>query len=237
MEQTYTVIMMGATGAVGNHVALLLAQSKQVAKLTLLGRRRAANIVADCVSQYEVDIFSSDSYAQLLDGHDTAVCTLGVGQPSKMSKEEFIKIDKLAVLDFAKSCKKAGVKHFQLLSSVGVSSKSASYYLRTKGELEDALKALHFERLTLFHPSMIITPTNRYGFSQWLTLKLMPLIDPLLFGSLQKFRSIQVEKLGAAIAMNVFLSPQNPLFEELEWKDFQNVAKLADASFNKIRRT
>jgi len=55
-----------------------------------------------------------------------------------------------------------------------VSSSSSSFYLKTKGELEDGLKALRFERLSLFHPSMIMTPTNRYGLSQGITLAIMP---------------------------------------------------------------
>ena len=33
-----------------------------------------------------------------LGGHNVAICTLGVGEPSKVSKkEEFVKIDKTAV--------------------------------------------------------------------------------------------------------------------------------------------
>jgi hypothetical protein len=36
-----------------------------------------------------------------------------------MSKEDFVKIDKNAVLDFAIACKNEGVSQFSLLSSVG----------------------------------------------------------------------------------------------------------------------
>ena len=101
---------------------------------------------------YEVITVSDPStYQSYLQGHTTAICTLGVGEPSKMSKEEFVKIDKLAVLDFARECKKAGVKHFELLASVDINSKSMSFYLRTKGELVEELKALHFERLSSYN--------------------------------------------------------------------------------------
>ena len=214
------VIMLGATGAVGNHTALALSTMPSVKQLTLLGRRPAKNIVGDSVSQHEIDIFSPQSYEPFLAGHDTAICTLGVGQPSKMSKEEFVKIDKDAVLDFATACKQAGVKHFSLLSSVGVSSKSSSFFLRTKGELEDGLEALGFERLSLFHPSMIMTPTNRYGLSQGITLAVMPWLDHILVGPLKKFRSISSEKLGKSIAMNLLESSHATGTESLQWGDF-----------------
>ena len=72
---------------------------------------------------------------------------------------------------------------------------------------------------------MIITPTNRYGLSQALVLKIMPWIDPLLIGSLSKYRSILVEKLGRAMAMNVLKSTGSRGTETLHWVDF---IKLSD---------
>ena len=54
-------------------------------------------------SNTSINIFSPSSYMKYLPGHTTAICTLGVGQPSKISKEDFIKIDKKAVIDFAKA--------------------------------------------------------------------------------------------------------------------------------------
>jgi uncharacterized protein YbjT (DUF2867 family) len=108
--------------------------------------------------QPTVDVLNPQSYTHFLSGHDTAVCCLGVGEPSKTSKEEFIKIDKTAVLDFATACKAAGVRHFQLLSAVGADATSRSFYLKTKGELQNAIIALGFERTSFFQPSMILTP-------------------------------------------------------------------------------
>jgi len=211
--------MLGATGAVGGQVALTLSRLAEVEQMTLLGRRPVEGLTAGSIVQHEVDIFSPLSYAPLLHSHDVAICTLGVGQPSKISKEEFVKIDKDAALNFATECKRAGVKHFELLSSVGASSKSRSFYLRTKGELIDGLKALRFERLSVFQPSMIITPNNRYGLSQAFVLRFMPIVDPLFVGAAQKYRSIAVEKLGRAIALNV-LDTKTVAAEVLQWPDF-----------------
>ena len=158
------------------------------------------------------------SYRAHLAGHDCAICTLGVAQPPEMSRDEFVRIDKDAVIAFATACKHAGVRHFELLGAAGANARSASFYLRTKGELEDGLKALNFERLSLFEPSMIITPTNRYGVGQAVLLKAMPLLDRALIGSLHKFRSIRAERLGAALAMN--LLTDKPGVETLHWDDF-----------------
>jgi uncharacterized protein YbjT (DUF2867 family) len=195
--------MIGATGAVGGICARTLAAMPEVTRLTLIGRRAAEGVTGPSVTQHTADATDPAAYAPLLAGHDAAICTLGVGQPSKTSREEFVRVDKTAALGFGAACSVAGIRHFSLLCSVGANARSGNFYLRTKGELEEGLQKLGFARLSLFEPSMILTPTNRYGFSQGVLLALMPWANPLLVGSLRKFRGIPVETLGRAIALNV----------------------------------
>jgi uncharacterized protein YbjT (DUF2867 family) len=216
------VVMLGASGAVGTETLQKLLTLPNIERLTLLGRTPISGITSGIVQQHKIDVFNAASYADLLAGHQVAICTLGVGQPSKMGKEEFIKIDKTAVLDFAKACKKADVAHFQLLASVGISAKSSSFYLKTKGELVDELIALNFEQLSIFQPSMILTPTNRYGFGQAVTLFVWPLLTPLLIGGWRKYRGIPVDVLGKAIAINAL--SKNKGVERLEWDEFYKIA-------------
>lgn len=218
-----SIVMLGASGAVGTETLSALLQRKNIQKLTLLGRNPISNINGDVVQQHKISISDPSSYKEYLQGHTIAICTLGVGEPSKVSKEELVRIDKIAVLNFAIECKKVGIKHFELLASVGSDPKSVSFYLRTKGELVEALKALNFERLSIFQPSMILTPTNRYGLSQAITLKVWPLLKPLLIGRLKKYRGIPVTLLGQAIATNIFT--EGDVYEILEWDDFYSIIK------------
>lgn len=216
------VIMLGATGAVGNHAARTLASMDAVQHLTVLGRRDAKGLDGPRVTQHHVDVLDPATYRPHLGDHHVAVCCLGVGEPSKVSKEEFLRVDKQAVLDFARACKDAGVRHFELLSSVGVDSASRSFYLRAKGELEDDLRALGFERLSLFHPSVILTPQNRYGFTQAVTLTVWPWLTPVLAGGLRKLRGIPVAQLGQAMGRNVATAGTGE--ETLEWDAISKLA-------------
>lgn len=216
-----SIVMLGASGAVGSEALKTLLGHNNVQQLTLLGRSPISGINKDNVYQHKINVSKPDSYQEYIKGHDIAICTLGVGEPSKISKEEFLKIDKEAVLNFAKACKKAGVSHFELLASVGISSKSSSFYLRAKGELVDALKALEFDRLSIFQPSMILTPTNRYGISQAIVLKIFPLLKPFLIGSLRKYRGIPVSVLGQSMAENVFKIGKG--YEILQWDQFYSI--------------
>jgi len=219
----YSIVILGATGAVGGCVLEELKKSSKINRLTLLGRKIIPNIKDRYIQQEEINIFDSSSYKSLLAGHQIAICTLGVGQPSKISDEDFIKIDKLAVIEFAKECKKAGIHHFELLGSVGANSTSSSLYFRTKGELVDELKALNFEHLSIFQPSLIQTSTNRYGFSQAVTLLVWPYLKPILLGGLRKYRGIPVEQLGKAMALNILSNKEG--FETLHWDEFYELTK------------
>ncbi len=218
-----SILILGASGAVGGAVLNTLSSHPQTRQLTLLVRRKLPGLKSPNTGQHIVDVFDPASYRHLLAGHHAAVCTFGVGESSKVSHEEFIRVDKTAVLAFASACKAAGVKHFELLSAVASNPQSPSFYLRIKGELNQALAAMNFDRLSLFQPSMILTPTNRYGVMQGITLAVWPKLQPALAGPLRKYRGIPVDQLGAAMANNLFT--QGAGVEVLQWDEFVALAK------------
>lgn len=101
-----SIVMLGASGAVGSEALKTLLVHNNIHLLTLLGRTPISGLNKANVYQHKINVSKPDSYQEYIQGHDIAICTLGVGEPSRISKEEFLKIDKEAVLDFAKACKK-----------------------------------------------------------------------------------------------------------------------------------
>jgi hypothetical protein len=92
--------------------------------------------------------------------------------------------------------------------------------------LQNELFALEFERLSLFQPSMILTPANRYGLAQGVTLAIWPLLSHALIGGLKKYRGIPVNSLGSAIANNLFVPGEG--LEFLLWPEITRLAAKAD---------
>ncbi|MCW1931067.1 Rossmann-fold NAD(P)-binding domain-containing protein [Pararhodobacter zhoushanensis] len=209
-----SVVMLGASGAVGGAALRTLKAMPQVARVTLLSRR-ATGLAGAKVTEQVVDPGDAARYAAHLAGHEAAICTLGVGEPSKASRAEFTRVDHDMPLAFGQACHDAGVAHFGLLAAVGSDSGSRIFYARSKGQLEDGLRGMGFARLSLFHPSMILTPQNRYGASQALMLAVWPWLTPLLAGRLRKYRGIRVEDLGAAMARDVLRGGAG--VQVLEW--------------------
>ena len=220
------ILLFGATGAVGGETLKALLALPQVAKVTALGRRKADVPVgldpSDKLVQEAVDLNDPPAYAGFLRGHSHALCALGVGQPSKMTREEFVRIDRDLVLSIARACREAGVTGFSLLSAVGANAESFFFYSKLKGQLEEGLRELGFERLRLFQPSMILTPTNRYGSLQGFLLRFWPLLNPVLMGPLSKVRGIRVEELGKAMALNAVTDDELGV-KTFHWADFKSL--------------
>ena len=219
------VVLLGATGAVGRNVLAEALRSPAFETVTTLGRRRvdlADGEAPGKLAQHVVDLEAPASYRALVGGHTAAICTLGVGEPSKSTREEVWKIEVDYVMGFAEGCKEAGVRHFSLMTSVGSDARSSYYYLRLKGTLEDRVKALGFERTSLFRPSMLLTPQNRYGASQAVILAMWPKLDWMLAGPLRRYRGVRVEDLGRAIAMNAARDAPGGV-EIHEWDGFQRI--------------
>ena len=135
-----------------------------------------------------------------LAGAQTAICTVAVGAPSKVDRAVLIRIDKPLVLDVARACQDAGVVLFLPLSSVSADPASYSFFLRAEGEHEAGLRQLELDRLSLFHPSMPMTPTNRYGFARGVVLSRWTTLSRAMRGGTGKYRSIDVAVLGRVMA-------------------------------------
>src|SRR5262245_22231910 len=154
MNKPQKAVLIGATGAVGKNVLRALLDSARFTAVTTLGRRTLPPedqiSSSPKLSQHVIDLWKSATYEALLSGHEAAFCTLGVGQPTKLPREEVLRTDVEGVMEFAAACKRQGVRHFSLMTAVGADPKARYWYLRMKGELEQKVAALGFERTSFF---------------------------------------------------------------------------------------
>merc|ERR1712071_632830 len=56
----------------------------------------------------------------------------------------------------AQYAKDAGVKHFHYISSQGANANSSLLYPKTKGEIQDSLKAMGFDKLSIYQPGLLL---------------------------------------------------------------------------------
>ena len=51
--------------------------------------------------------------------------------------------------------KDAGVRSFQIITSLGANSSSRSFYLKVKGVVEKTIKDFEFQRVLIYRPSLL----------------------------------------------------------------------------------
>jgi uncharacterized protein YbjT (DUF2867 family) len=92
-----------------------------------------------------------------------------------------------------------GARHAVLVSSVGASRQSGNFYLRIKGEVEDAVEKIGFTRLDLIQPGLLLGERSERRPAERLMQALAPAGNLLMQGGLKRYRSIPAEEVAAAM--------------------------------------
>lgn len=87
---------------------------------------------------------------------DTVYCCLGSTMKAAGSKAAFRRVDHDYVLALARRALACGARQFLLVSSMGAHARSAFFYMRIKGETEQALRSLSYAALVFLRPAYLV---------------------------------------------------------------------------------
>lgn len=191
-----TALIAGATGLVGGQCLTILRRCPDYQKIIILTRRALA-LDVDTAEQRIVD-FDHLSPADVA-GADDIFCALGTTIKKAGSQAAFRKVDFDAIVNVARAGVEAGAKRFVLVSSVGADPKSSNFYLRVKGETEQAVSALPFETIHIMRPSLLLGHREESRAGEGFAQRAMPIINSLLVGPLSKYRAVSAETVASAM--------------------------------------
>lgn len=147
------IIIIGATGATGKDLLDLALADNAVETVTIFVRKPVPSKTHK-LSTHLINFDDTDSWRHLVKG-DVLFSCLGTTLKDAGSKGAQWKVDYGYQYNFAKAAKDNGVKTFVLVSSAMANAGSPIFYTKMKGELEEAVKALDFERLIIFNPPVL----------------------------------------------------------------------------------
>ncbi|HCC5833316.1 NAD(P)H-binding protein [Citrobacter farmeri] len=159
------VLITGATGLVGGHLLRMLLNEPKIHSIAAPTRRPLADMPG-VYNPYDPQL--SDALAQVTDPVDIVFCCLGSTRREAGSKEAFIHADYTLVVDTALTGRRLGAQHMLVVSSMGANARSPFFYNRVKGEMEEALIAQAWPKLTIARPSMLLGDRSRHRFSETL---------------------------------------------------------------------
>lgn len=146
-------LVIGATGATGKDLVSQLLQDQDFDEIKVFVRK-PVEIQNDKLKVHIVDFDNPQEWKNEVRG-DVVFSCLGTTLKAAGSKEAQKKVDFGYQYEFAKAAKENKVDDYILVSSYGADPKSKIFYSRMKGELEEAVKQLHFEKITIFQPGML----------------------------------------------------------------------------------
>ena len=146
-------LVIGATGATGRDLVNQLLTDKVYDEVNVFVRR-PLEVESPKLKTHIVDFEKPEEWKDLVNG-DVAFSCLGTTLKDAGSKEAQRKVDYDYQYNFAKAAKENEVEDYILVSSYGANPKSKIFYSRMKGELEQSIKDLHFNKLTIFQPGML----------------------------------------------------------------------------------
>jgi uncharacterized protein YbjT (DUF2867 family) len=198
MPKTFkSLLLAGASGLIGQHVARQALAQPSLQHLHALQRKASTEPHAD-PRWHSLPV----DFTQLgtLPAADAALCALGTTIKVAGSQAAFRAVDFDAVLAFAKAAQAAGVQRFAVVSALGADAGSSVFYNRVKGEMEAALQALRFHSLCIARPSLLAGDRSALGqplrLGERLGLAFSAPLGPLIPAA---WRPIQAEVVARAL--------------------------------------
>jgi len=196
---TEAILIVGATGLIGNLLVRKLIADGRDKQLHLLVRKPLEGAYGAAT----VHVAPTEQWSEVIASIKAkrAVSCLGSTMKKAGSKEAFAAVDRDLVGAVGKAAKAAGAEQFITVSSTMANAEASGFYLKVKGQAERLLRGENFNRLDIIRPGLLRGERSgdaRLGES--LAIIASPLMDRLLHGSLRRYRSIDGREVASAIA-------------------------------------
>lgn len=206
-----TAILFGATGLVGSHLLEILIKEETYAKIIAFSRRPIKS-----ESQKVQEIQTNFVDLKPMEGHfkgSDIFCCLGTTINKAKSKESFRQVDFDLPVVLASIASRKPVNRFVVISSIGANAESRNFYLRTKGEMEQAVRGILGEKAVIVRPSMLLGTRNETRFGEILGKWGMVLLNPLLIGKLKRYKGIQASDVARAMVWLAIHGTESQIIE------------------------
>lgn len=189
--QRQTAVVIGATGLIGSQLVELLLADTDFSEVRVLARRP----LSLSHPKLNVHIVTFEDYHLLKEkistGHALFCCVGTTQKKVKGDKAAYRKVDFDIPVNSAHAAIENGFKRYLLVSSVGANADTNNFYLKLKGEAEQAISKLPFESVHFFRPSLLLGNRTEFRLGEKIAQGSMQLLSFMFIGGLKKYKPIQ----------------------------------------------
>jgi len=195
-------LVIGATGATGKDLTDALLKDAAYDSVVIFARRHTG-IVHPKLEEVITDFSDIESLADQVRG-DVFFSVLGTTLKQAGGKDQQWKIDYEIPLQFAMRAKKNGVASMVLLSAYGASTGSRVFYSKMKGQLEEAIGSLGFNRYIIFRPGLLLRKGTDRNMEK-VSASVLHFLNGI--GIAKKFKPLPTELLAQKMAKSALVLP------------------------------
>ena len=195
------IIFFGGSGLIGNSVLNIL--DKKESKIYAFSRQNLDNKFKNVKDV----IFNFDTLEASIELNKWDHIYICLGRRLKVwellyikkrDRENHFKIEHDYIIQILKKAKKLGARDVSIISAIGANKKSSNFYLKTKGLLEESIKLLEYDNVSILRPGHILTNNNSSSkdFLIWIIDIFSKLSNFFLIGPMRKYRAIEIDKLS-----------------------------------------
>jgi uncharacterized protein YbjT (DUF2867 family) len=188
-------IVLGASGLVGTELVHQLLNSVEFGEVKIFVRR-TLEISHPKLEEHIIDFDNLSTWKQKLVGYALFSC-MGTTIKTAGSKEKQYMVDFTYPYNCIEAAIENGTKQIILVSSIGAKETSSNFYLRIKGELEEAVKKLNPSNFIVFRPSILDGNRVENRPAEYLAIKIMRILGKLPF--LKKYAPTLVRDLAGCM--------------------------------------
>jgi len=210
-----TAIVIGATGLIGKLlVNKLLADNRYHTVKVFV--RKSSGINHPKLEEHIVNFDEIAKWKDKITGNELFSAMGTTIRKAKSTTVQY-KVDVTYQFEFAKAASENGVRGYFLVSSSGANADSKFFYMRIKGEVEEKVKVLPFNKIRIFRPSLLIGERDEKRFGEKAAERLLKIVVPL-FPFLKNQLPIEGEKVAKAmiVSANEDDKERIKIFEPLE---------------------
>ncbi|QEM13205.1 oxidoreductase [Mucilaginibacter rubeus] len=190
-------VIAGSSGLIGSHLLQILLEQAYFDEVLILVRKKLP-LQHHKLTQLVIDFEQPETYQKELTGH-ALFCCLGSTKKKTPDLTIYRKIDHDYPLLLAQLAKQNGIEQYHLVSSIGADINGVNFYTKTKGETEADISAVGVPAVHIYRPSFLVGDRQESRPMEKLVNGLMKVVNPLLFGSWKKYRSIAASTVATAM--------------------------------------